>query len=504
MDALQTLVNSLTKAEKRYFKMFASAFKTESELLKLFDTLDSDKELDDKALQKKTDIKNLPAARSNLRKLLLKTMRNYREGNSPRQQMRDTLSDIEFLVTKRLFTEAKKEINKARKVAEADGNYLYLMQLAVAESYTLMPTDKKEVLDRDTERIRGEIKLNIQAAAEVEEASVLQRAMATYTRAHDFDNAAARHTKGEWYVNEARILLQNSTTAYTKLINESIIASSYSYLTSKQGEAEAINHNIYRRFNENPQLKHIGINLYAPFLLNYAQSQVNNNSFNAAAAIDIIKDCDSLFANHIDYYNGRPDLLFEHQQRLTFIKQAYIANSDLDQSNYAIKDLEIFIKKHVEGKEFPTVPALASLQVSLLISLLIRNGQAAKAIDWLPVYFALDDAKLLKPLAFVTRLNEVFAFYFTGNIDIADTKANNLYKSMHEQEMLKSDYYINIGKLLRKLCKWNVREEKDRKELQALSKEFDIHVKEKSEYWGLYWSFFNTHHICRLIEAYKA
>lgn len=94
MDSLQQIITSLTPPEKRYFKLFANAFHENTGLDKLFNVLDTDKEVSDEVIKKKTGIKNLPVSRSNLRKLILKAIRLYNEDYSQSQQLRNMLTDM--------------------------------------------------------------------------------------------------------------------------------------------------------------------------------------------------------------------------------------------------------------------------------------------------------------------------------------------------------------------------------------------------------------------------
>ena len=80
--------------------MFANSFRSGSDLLSLYDELEKKEEANDKQLSVHLGIKNIAVAKSNLRTLVLKAMRNFREEHNIGDRIRCSLSEIEFLTNK--------------------------------------------------------------------------------------------------------------------------------------------------------------------------------------------------------------------------------------------------------------------------------------------------------------------------------------------------------------------------------------------------------------------
>lgn len=78
------------------------------------------------------------------------------------------------------------------------------------------------------------------------------------------------------------------------------------------------------------------------------------------------------------------------------------------------------------------------------------------------------------------RLLEVMLFYNQGQLDIADSKAINFYKTINETG-IEEEFYQLLGKFLRKLCKWNFKQQKDAAECNKLITEMEVLLNEKKD-----------------------
>ena len=102
---LVQLIFSLTKSEKRYFKVNASIVKTNKSLIKMFDLIDSQKNATDSGIMKQLRIpskSNLSVMESRLQTLILKHLRSFHANTSQEIELHHLLIEIEILYTKRL------------------------------------------------------------------------------------------------------------------------------------------------------------------------------------------------------------------------------------------------------------------------------------------------------------------------------------------------------------------------------------------------------------------
>ena len=127
------LIQSLTKQEKRYYKMYTtlSGGKTNKYLL-LFDAIHSQKEYDEGKLKKKFKdeafVRQFHVIKNYLYGLILKSLRNY-HANSAEDKYHSLLRDAQILYDKGLQSQSGKLLAKAKRTAEKDDRFLQLLDI---------------------------------------------------------------------------------------------------------------------------------------------------------------------------------------------------------------------------------------------------------------------------------------------------------------------------------------------------------------------------------------
>jgi len=120
-EQLFYLIKSLNKAEKRYFKLFATNSNENNNYLLLFEAIDKQETYDEAAIkekfQKKTFVNQLHVTKNYLNQLILKSLRNFHSTISKDAEVKDLLRDIEILLKKDLFQQCDQVIDKALKLA---------------------------------------------------------------------------------------------------------------------------------------------------------------------------------------------------------------------------------------------------------------------------------------------------------------------------------------------------------------------------------------------------
>ncbi len=131
---LHELISSLTKAEKRYFKIYVSrhtATDSQNNAQILFDAIDKQKEYDEEILlqQLKTHafVKKFSISKARLYDTILKSLDAYYSEKSKEQLIRNELHFIEILFAKSLYKQALKRLKSAKKQAQKyNKKHLYL------------------------------------------------------------------------------------------------------------------------------------------------------------------------------------------------------------------------------------------------------------------------------------------------------------------------------------------------------------------------------------------
>lgn len=156
-DDLHRLLHSLTQNEKRYVKVFASKQSSgdNSNAMLLFDAILEQKEYDEQKLKDKLKgksvAKHLSPEKSNLYRIIIKSMRMFHAEKSVGRELREMLIDIRFLIDKRLYDQGIKELLKAKKLATKYENFIVLIEILLLEREIVLEKQTTEVKKRIAE-----------------------------------------------------------------------------------------------------------------------------------------------------------------------------------------------------------------------------------------------------------------------------------------------------------------------------------------------------------------
>jgi exonuclease VII small subunit len=123
-EALHILIQSLSKAEKRYFKLYASrhTIGNENIYVRLFGAIDVQKKYDEAALRKKFEgekfLRNFPIAKQRLHDAILKSLDAFHSNSSIEAELKRNLHCAEILYKKSLYHHCGKILARARRLAE--------------------------------------------------------------------------------------------------------------------------------------------------------------------------------------------------------------------------------------------------------------------------------------------------------------------------------------------------------------------------------------------------
>lgn len=135
-DPLFDLIKSLSKTEKRHFRLFVGKSGNTEDLkfLKLFDAMESMKTYDDQVILKKVPaIKKIQFSnqKANLYRQILASLRQYHIGQNPDMQIRELLDHAKVLYNKGFYKQALKILDKAKNLASQ--NQQHAIKLEVLE-----------------------------------------------------------------------------------------------------------------------------------------------------------------------------------------------------------------------------------------------------------------------------------------------------------------------------------------------------------------------------------
>lgn len=120
-EALFVLIKSLSKSEKRYFRLFCTREASGNIYLSLFDVIEQQPVYDEKAIKEQFKnekfIKQLHVTKNYLQKLILKSLRNFHAGISKDAELKDIMRNIEILYNKELFKHCERQLIVAERLA---------------------------------------------------------------------------------------------------------------------------------------------------------------------------------------------------------------------------------------------------------------------------------------------------------------------------------------------------------------------------------------------------
>lgn len=121
-EELFVLIKSLSRSEKRHFKLYSTHSKDDANYIRLFDAIDK-QEVYNEALIKKhfsnePFIKQLHVTKYYLRDMILAALRSFHNSISKDAELKEVLRNVELLFNKELYGLCETELTKAEHLAE--------------------------------------------------------------------------------------------------------------------------------------------------------------------------------------------------------------------------------------------------------------------------------------------------------------------------------------------------------------------------------------------------
>lgn len=162
-DPLFALIKSLTKTEKRHFRLFVnrSGNTDDVKFIKLFDAMESIKVYDDKLILKKVPaIKKIQFSnqKAHLYKQILASLRHYHIGQNVEMQLRESLDHAKVLYNKGFYKQALKLLDKTKALAQESKHFtisleaLEFEKLIESEYITRSIENRAEALTKEVNK----------------------------------------------------------------------------------------------------------------------------------------------------------------------------------------------------------------------------------------------------------------------------------------------------------------------------------------------------------------
>ena len=185
---LVQLIHSLSTAEKRHFKLFASRNTHNPSLPKfvqLFNFIDKTKKCDDTIfLATHPEVKKiqLPNIKSHLYKQLLISLRLQHAGHYPIMEIRELIDSAYILYTKGLHASALRIIEKAKSTAEIANDRVLLLEIIEFEKKIESHHLSRGFKNRAAHLVEISVRLGAQVAKSVDYSNLILELYGLYTK----------------------------------------------------------------------------------------------------------------------------------------------------------------------------------------------------------------------------------------------------------------------------------------------------------------------------------
>lgn len=150
---LFSLIKSLTKSEKRFFKLNSALQAGDKNYLKIFDFIEAQQKYDEEDLKEEfkgeTFIHHLPSEKNHLYKLILKSLRSYYSEQSVSSILKQEIKNVEILYNKALYRECAKFVKRAKALAGEYEKFYYHYELINWEKKLLEEAYESGIFDQN-------------------------------------------------------------------------------------------------------------------------------------------------------------------------------------------------------------------------------------------------------------------------------------------------------------------------------------------------------------------
>lgn len=154
---LFSLIKSLTKSEKRFFKLNSSLQSGDKNYLKIFDFIEKQNRYDEDSLKEtfkdETFIQHLPSEKNHLYKLILKSLRSYYSEQSVSSILKQEIKNVEILYNKALYKECSKFVKRAKSIATEYEKFYYHYELINWEKKLLEEAYESGIFDQNLDEL---------------------------------------------------------------------------------------------------------------------------------------------------------------------------------------------------------------------------------------------------------------------------------------------------------------------------------------------------------------
>lgn len=446
-DQLFQVIKSLTKSEKRYFKLYVSRITSaeDAKFYKLFEIIDKQKDYNEnKILSKVPSIKStqLSNIKAHLYKLILQSLRLFHTSNDIDMRIRELLDFTTILYNRCLYDLSLKSLEKAKYLAEENYRTTMLHQILEFEKVLVTRFIKSNIEDRVSEIIKQSEIVNKKLANVNTFSNLTLKLYSFYLkigfiRDHkDFElvNSFLYSTlpvfKEEQLSLKEKMFLYNSLVGYYFFIQDYVRGYEYA---KKWVEL----------FEQDERFLNSKLEMYIKALNNYLVAQAKLAKYD-----EFIKT-----SRKFDQLYNLPENLLTLNIRLLLFKYSsthkinrYFVLGHFTEGTKEIPD----IAKKLENFEDKLDTHYILIFYYKFACMYFGNSNFQKAVFWCNKILNTKEVDLRSDIYCFARILTLISHYELGNIELVDYYIRSTYRYMIKKDYLRK-YHKIILKFLRKL-----------------------------------------------------
>ena len=222
-DHLYQLIKSLTKSEKRYFKLYSQLQKGDKQYLRIIDSLEKmkgnydEEKLKQILVKKQINVEQFHVTKNYLYNLILKALRSYNDQKSISNKLKSLLAEAKILEQKGLYNQYEKKLKSAKSLSVKYEKHL--VRLAVLDREILLALGQKNKgLEGRLKELYKEVKHTMsQAKIEVEYKELLHQIFVWYRTKNKVRDKGASSKLLKLQEDELLVDASKATTFQTKI-----------------------------------------------------------------------------------------------------------------------------------------------------------------------------------------------------------------------------------------------------------------------------------------------
>lgn len=439
------LIKSLSKTEKRYFKLYASRHVKgeENNYVKLFDYIDKQDKYDEAMLLQyfsgERFVKQLSVAKNYLYSLILKSMHVFHSGSTVDARIWELLHNVEFLKHKGLWQQCGKVLNKIKELCVKYERFVLLIEALRTEQKIYKSNSLVSSITKDVDYFREHISQAEEKVKNLTDYDNLSNEL--YILSSNLGQARSEQQLKTFEKFMSNPLLTDVSKALSfqakrHFYTINMVASFYKH--DNKG-AYKYSLNIVKMFHENPAMREVEFEAYRGALIGHAV--LSRRVGKREEFAEYLKKLNSLVPKD-DRGKGA---LFETNYNLQF--GSIIEEGRFDEGFKIINEFEPLFVKHFDFIS-PVFKIILPCEAAFIC---FGAQKISSSLKWLNKVINSDDLSIRKDIIGVVKIFDLIIHYELGNDDLIDYKVRSTYRFLYGSERMYAFENIILKFIKRKL-----------------------------------------------------